>query len=350
MTRTPRRLAVSAGLAVLLLSACGDGQLQPGAAAIVGDVRITTQELQEASELALADPQAQEQLGAEPAQFQRQLLGRLVQREVLQAAAESEGLTVTDGDVDAQLAVFAEGAGSVEALQQQGLQAGVSAEEFRPFIRDIVLDQALGDALVEDVDVPQDQLRAAFEQGAANDQVRSRHILVEDEATARRLLAQVEEDPSQFAPLAAEFSTDTSNAEAGGDLGVAPRGQFVPEFEELLFSLPEGGYGVVQTQFGWHVVNVVERLTTSFEEATPELRRALLQQEIGERKIALLQETAERLGIDINPRFGEWDPEQGTVQAVSDPDDVLVDSEQEQAPEQAPEQEQAPAVEPTPEG
>lgn len=341
MTRTPRRLAVSAGLAVLLLSACGDGQLKPGAAAIVGDVRITTQDLQDASEQALEDPQAQEQLGAEPAQFQRQLLSRLVQREVLRAAAEAEGVTVSDGEVDAQLAVFAEGAGSVEALQQQGLQAGVSADEFRPFIRDIVLDRALGDALVEDVEVPQDQLRAAYEQGAANDQVRSRHILVEDEATARRLLAQVEEDPSRFAPLAAEFSTDTSNADAGGDLGLAPRGQFVPEFEELLFSLPEGGYGVVETQFGWHVVNVLERVTTSFAELEPELRRAALQQEIDQRKSALLQETAERLDIEINPRFGEWDPEQGTVQAVSSPDDAVVDPEQEQ---------EAPAVEPTPEG
>jgi hypothetical protein len=186
-----------------------------------------------------------------------------------------------------------------------------------------VLEQALGDALTEDEDVPQEQLEGLYQQNIGQyDRVRSRHILVEDEAQARSILAEVREDESRFAELAAEVSTDTSNKDQGGDLGLQGRGQFVPEFEALLFSAEPGTYDVVQTQFGWHVVHVQERETTSLEEATPELRRAALQEQRAQATGTLLREVAGDLGITVNPRFGRWDPETGSIEAVEDPNGV----------------------------
>ena len=326
MTRTPRRFAVSAGLAVLLLTGCGDARLQPGAAAIIGDTRITTDELQQTSDAGLADPQALEQLGGDRADFQRQVLSRLVRRELLAAAAQSRGVTVSDGDVARQIETFVEAAGSREALEQQAAQAGVSANQLEPFVRDIVLEQALGDELVSDVDVPRADLRALYEQNIGQyDQIRSRHILVEDEALGRDLLAQVQADPGRFEALAAANSIDTASAQDGGDLGLAPRGQFVPEFEELLYSLPIGDYGLVQTEFGWHVAQPIERITTPLAEATPELRRALLQDEAATRTSEVFRETSERLGITVNPRFGRWNPDAGRIDADDSPNGVLVE-------------------------
>ena len=360
MTRTPRRLALAAGLAVLLLSGCGEGELRPGAAAIVGEERITADDLQQVVERGLSDPQAEEQLGQDLPAFQRQTLSRLINRQVLAEAAQREGVTVTDGDVDAQLQRFAEQAGGREALEAQAAQSGISPEDLPRFLRDVVLDQKLGDALTEDVEVPQETLEQLYEQNIAQfDRVESRHILVEDEAQARSILAQVREDPAQFADLAAEFSIDTSNKDQGGNLGLAGRGQFVPEFEELLFSAEPGTYDVVQTQFGWHVVNVIDRQTTSLADARPDLRRVALQ---GERQQAVaerLREVAADLGVNVNPRFGEWSSETGAVEALEDPNGVTTPDADEAEPlpegevpaeEQAPLIEEAPEPEPSPAG
>lgn len=322
MIRSPR-LVASTGLAVLLLSGCGSGSVRPGAAALVGEERIPVDTLQEATERGLADPQAEQSLGQDRAAFQRQVLSRLVNREVLQAAAEREGVTVDDGDVDAQLEDFAEQAGGEDALEAQAAQNGISPRDLEPFLRDVVLEQALGDALTEDEDVPQEQLQGLYQQNIAQfDRVRSRHILVEDEAQARSILAQVRQDASKFAELAAEFSTDTSNKDQGGDLGLQGRGQFVPEFEALLFSAEPGTYDVVQTEFGWHVVHVEERETTSIQEAGPQLRRAALQEQRAQATGTLLRDVASDLGVKVNPRFGRWDPETGSVEAVEESNGV----------------------------
>ena len=346
------RLVASTGLAVLLLSGCGSGSVRPGAAALVGDERITVDTLQQVVERGLADPQAQEAVGQDRPAFQRQVLSRLVNREVLQAAAEREGVTVDDGDVDAQLEDFAEQAGGEEALEEQAAQNGIAPQDLQPFLRDVVLEQALGDALTEDEDVPQEQLEGLYQQNIAQyDRVRSRHILVEDEAQARSILAQVREDPDTFADLAAENSIDTSNKDQGGDLGLQGKGQFVPEFEALLFSAEPGTYDVVQTQFGWHVVNVQERETTSLRDATPELRRAALQEQRAEATGALLRDVAGDLGITVNPRFGRWDPETGSIEAVEDPNGVTTsapDGGEEPPAEEPAEGEQPPLIEETP--
>jgi parvulin-like peptidyl-prolyl isomerase len=345
------RLA-STGLAVLLLSGCGSGSVRPGAAALVGDERITVDTLQQVVERGLADPQAEEAVGQDRPAFQRQVLSRLVNREVLQAAADREGVTVDDGDVDAQLEDFAEQAGGEEALEEQAAQNGIAPQDLQPFLRDVVLEQALGDALTEDEDVPQEQLEGLYQQNIAQyDRVRSRHILVEDEALARSLLAQVREDPDTFADLAAENSIDTSNKDQGGDLGLQGKGQFVPEFEALLFSAEPGTYDVVQTQFGWHVVHVQERETTSLRDATPELRRAALQEQRADATGTLLRDVAGDLGITVNPRFGRWDPETGSIEAVEDPNGVTTSAPEggEEPPAEEPaEGEQPPLIEETP--
>jgi parvulin-like peptidyl-prolyl isomerase len=222
-------LVASAGLAVLLLSGCGSGSVRPGAAALVGDERITVDTLQQVVERGLADPQAEQSLGQDRSAFQRQVLSRLVNREVLAAAAAREGVSVDDGDVDAQLQDFAAQAGGEEALEEQAAQNGIAPQDLQPFLRDVVLEQALGDALTEDEDVPQEQLEGLYQQNIAQyDRVRSRHILVEDEAQARSILAQVRQDPARFEELAAEFSTDPSNKDQGGDLGFQGRGSSSP--------------------------------------------------------------------------------------------------------------------------
>jgi foldase protein PrsA len=289
----------------------------PGAAALVGDHRISTDTLQAEVNRALADPQAEAQLGADRASFTRTQLGRLIHNRIVATAAAAHHVTVTPADIDTQIASFAQQAGGMAQLLQQAAQGGVPKGELRDFIRFYVMEQKLADALVADVPVSQSDLRAAYQQNIDQyDQVHSAHILVKTKGQAESILAQVRNDPSQFAALAAKFSSDTSNKDSGGDLGFAGRGQFVPEFSDAIFAAKPGSFIVVHSQFGWHVVHVIEHRTVSLAKAAPELKTTLLK-DARDRLLATTEQAqAKRLGIHVNPRYGRWDPSKGDVVAI----------------------------------
>jgi peptidyl-prolyl cis-trans isomerase C len=128
----------------------------------------------------------------------------------------------------------------------------------------------------------EEKLRARYDdmkeaEGFRKEEVHARHILVPTEEEAKKIVEQVE-GGADFAQLAAEHSTGPS-AESGGDLGYFTREQMVPEFADAAFGLepdqvtPEP----VKTQFGWHVIKVLDKRTRepSFEETEPQLRDQL---------------------------------------------------------------------------
>lgn len=90
------------------------------------------------------------------------------------------------------------------------------------------------------------------------DMFRARHILVRDQATADSVIARLTAGES-FVTLAAELSQDPGSAQQGGDLGWTPRGEFVPEFEDAGFTIPLNTPTAVASQFGVHVIEVLER-------------------------------------------------------------------------------------------
>jgi len=63
-----------------------------------------------------------------------------------------------------------------------------------------------------------------------------------------------------FASLASTYSEDPASAQRDGDLGFTKRGDFVQEFEEAAFALEPGEISdIVQTQFGYHIIKLIER-------------------------------------------------------------------------------------------
>jgi peptidyl-prolyl cis-trans isomerase C len=139
------------------------------------------------------------------------------------------------------------------------------------------------------------------------DMFRARHILVRDEATAESVLARLAAG-EPFADLAAELSQDPGSAQQGGELGWTPRGDFVPEFEEAGFSIPLNTATAVASQFGVHVLEVLERAEQRSFDSFEALRRSQNAQLFFEESFApwydQLRAEAEASGeLQISPGF-----------------------------------------------
>lgn len=94
---------------------------------------------------------------------------------------------------------------------------------------------------------------------ARSEQVHAAHILVATEDAARAALERINAG-EDFGDVAREISTDTATAGTGGDLGWFPRGVMVEPFTEAAFALqPDEISGLVKSEFGWHIIKVIER-------------------------------------------------------------------------------------------
>ena len=104
-------------------------------------------------------------------------------------------------------------------------------------------------------------------------QTHARHILIKTseivpEAEAKKRIMEIKqriEAGADFAEQAKRYSQDGS-AQQSGDLDWVSPGQTVPEFEEAMNKLQPGQMGAVQSQFGWHLIQVLERRNTDVSE------------------------------------------------------------------------------------
>lgn len=139
------------------------------------------------------------------------------------------------------------------------------------------------------------------------EQTRARHILVKtselvSEAEAKRRLAGLKEriaHGADFAELARLHSNDLSAAK-GGDLGWVSPGDTVPEFERAMNSLKPGQVGdPIQSPFGWHLIQVMERrMDISQERVRQSARLALRERKADEAYQDWLRQMRDRAYVE----------------------------------------------------
>lgn len=151
----------------------------------------------------------------------------------------------TPGDEEIRLTAEANQEDHEEFLLDR---AGISHDEFvEMFILPEIAQEKIQAHLAEDVPTRGEQVEAA-------------HILVATEDASQIVYEDLTEDDADFADLAEQQSTDESTAPNGGELGWFPRGIMVDEFDEVVFDMEVGEISEpFQTDFGWHVVTVLDR-------------------------------------------------------------------------------------------
>ena len=125
--------------------------------------------------------------------------------------------------------------------------------------------------------------KAVYEQSAKlmkpEEEVHARHILVDNEAEAKKIAARIK-GGEDFAKVAAETSKDPGSKTEGGDLGWFTKERMVKEFADAAFKMQPGQVSdPVKTQFGWHVIKVEEKRVKplpTFEELREQIDQHLI--------------------------------------------------------------------------
>jgi len=211
-------------------------------------------------------------------------------------------------------------------LSQAGRDAGLAADERverlvadaeEDAIRRVYLEDKIEAALGEEE--LQEAYTAYVAENPAAEEIKARHILLENEEDAAAVIEELEQG-GDFEQLARDRSTGPS-APQGGDLGWFTQDQMVQPFSEAAFELQPGAYTEtpVETQFGWHVILVEDRRekpAPSFEEVEEELReqvaRGVIDEEVqrlrGEAEIELPQPAAPAESAPAEPAPAETAP------------------------------------------
>jgi foldase protein PrsA len=194
--------------------------------------------------------------------YGQQVLQQLVYEKVL-----SEKYEVTDEELDAKFNEVKDQLGS--NFEMALMQYGMTEETFKDSLK---LDLLVEKASIADIEATDEEIKEYYDN--YKPQIKARHILVEDEATAKEVKTKLD-NGEDFAELAKEYSQDPGSAEAGGDLGWFGPGAMVAEFEEAAYALDVNEISApVQSEHGFHIIQVTEKEEKkSLEEMKAEIER-----------------------------------------------------------------------------
>jgi parvulin-like peptidyl-prolyl isomerase len=299
-----------------LLVACG-GSVGGSVAASVDGEEIERELLERMVRAQLesqgTDPESLEGEEREQAvtPIQRQILTALIQFEILAQLADDLDIEVDDDDLDEMYEEQVQQFGGEEAYQEA---TGLDEEEFRDLVvaTEVRVDKIL-DSLSDDVD--EEELREFYDAQVESRYATrtARHILVDDEDEADDLVDELD-DGADFGELAEEFSQDPGSAAEEGQLPPAPRGQYVPEFDEAVWESDlEEVVGPIETEFGFHIIEVIDEDVAEFEDVRDELEEELSGGEVQGAFQAMVQQAFAESDVEVDSAYGRWDPSTGTV-------------------------------------
>lgn len=298
--RSPLRLAATLVACAAALSACG-ASTDTDVVARVGGEDIGNDDFESLAEEFFANPDV---FGTTPAangradgEQSRSLLGAMIRERIVDQFLDREGIDASDTKqafIDSALA---------------DSPVGALSDDIQNLIATI--DETPRSEAVALADAPDiDELRAIYaDDPAKTGTLCMRHVLVDDEAAAEQVLADLS-DGADFATLARERSIEPTAVDTGGALRSSDNeciplqtvlASFDPTFTAGALEAREGVPSEpVESSFGWHVI--LHRPWGEVSEAVGELHQP------GNSGVLLFDGFAVTTEVETDPRFGTWDP------------------------------------------
>lgn len=214
-------------------------------------------------------PQLQQQAKV---QMYTGIVDKIVTYNLLQDIAKEKQITVDDQDLEKEIQRVKAELPSEEDFKKALEQRGMTEESFKQLVRENLLPRKVVDTQMKPVN--EADIAKFYEENKAEmkqeETVHASHILIsvpqtataEQKAQAKQKIETIRKDivdnKIAFAD-AAKANSDCPSKSKGGDLGEFKKGDMVPPFEQAAFTLDPGKVSdVVETQFGYHIIQVQE--------------------------------------------------------------------------------------------
>jgi peptidyl-prolyl cis-trans isomerase C len=319
------------GVAILVVAGCNPAE--PVANVDSQARKVVTFEGGDVTQGELDEFAAQSGVPKDDPQYQatvQQIMPQLVSIEIAKAYAQEHNITVSDEEVDQELAKLKEQVGdqarssgqdmsNQEAYEQALKQNNITEEQLREDIRENLPVQEVQKRVAGDAEPSDEEIQNYYEknkeaQFTTPEQRCVRHILFnKDQKEKAKDVKQQLENGGDFAKLAKENSQDPGSAAKGGDLGCLGKGETVPEFEQAAFGAERGEIvGPVQTEFGYHILQVTDvkpEQTRSLQEVESQIRSQLATEKQSEAFNKWIEE--QKKERDVKYLKGYEPPDQG---------------------------------------
>ena len=220
-----------------------------------------------------------------PPDIKCKILQSLVLTKLMLAKAETDSVTVTDqqvnNELDRRMAYFVQQIGSEKKLEEMyNKPIKALKDDLRPQVQDQLVQQKMQETITGKVSVTPREVSAYFNRVPKDSlpyfstEVEVGQIVIPaqvNEQAKQATIAKLNDIRAQilagadFATLAKKYSEDPGSAAEGGYLGFFKRRELVPEYEAAAMKLEPGQLSpVVQSQFGFHLIQFIERKGDSY--------------------------------------------------------------------------------------
>ena len=251
--------------------------------------------------------------GVDEETLRNAVIDQLIAKQLLEQQAKELGVTVTDEEIQETIDTLMQEAGlTQEEFDQRLKEQGLTEESLTSLVKDqIAINKVIEDQALSNIEITEDEIQNYFDE--TEDlllDVRASHILIcyggalkceqtrskEEAYDLASSIIEMIKQGNDFGELAVEHSDDPSAELNSGDLGWFTKGQMVPEFEAVAFSLNAGEMAPVpiETDYGYHIIYVIDKKET-LEDVKDEIVQTLTfdkQQIVLEEYIETLKEAA----------------------------------------------------------
>ncbi len=279
--------------------------------------------------------------------IKKRILDQMIDDRLLSQEAKKKNIKISQIEVDDGIKKVRTRFPTEDEFNKEMKDQGMTLQEFREHIQkqlatiklidtevkakvtpptDKEIEELYGkvEAIVKDKPLPSgltasevDELKALSRaiQGRFGERARARHILIRvapsastaDKDAAIKKIKDIQarlKKGDEFAELARKNSEDPGSRDRGGDLGYFSRGDMVPSFDKVAFSLNVGETSdIVTTDFGYHIIKVEERKAAtkmSLDDVKDDMAEYLYQQRGAKKFESFVKELRSKAEIKIN--------------------------------------------------